>query len=1230
MLDSSSNAQQARPSMKRAMTAIAYVRAALMAFLALAALCSLPAWAENASNSNTSPRAAAHDGYGRMVFDWTGPVTYSADVINGELVLRFDRPVSGDFRNLLKPLSRYLRTVSVSSDRRTATFPLTRPIGVKAYTNSNGAVIVDLSDLGESVGSGDEAPVPTAATAAALPSTEGSGDGAPRPQPTGKTAAKGDKKAAAASEAPTPLVPAKPAPAPAAAPASDAPAAVEVRAADHGGFERVVFGWPKAVDYKLEKQPGKAILSFAKPSHMDLAEVKGQLPADMSVASADSKDGKTVVTLNVPADARLRHYASGGKVVLDVVRSGETRPGAANPTASLPLQSNEVAPPALQPLKPEAKPSLPTESLPPQKPEKEKEKAKPAEHAAPEHPAPEHPGSMAMTAPAAMTAAAPKPEHAPSPAPAPAAAEPPKVEPAAPPPKVEEAPHAAFPAIPTVERGLPSGPDDKIFSLSLSWDRPAAAAVFQRAGYLWVVFDRHQEVDTKLLQRLGGEAVSSVEQLHSKDGTVLRLVVQPGYNPSVRQDGLLWIVDLAHQPAIPRQPMKVEAPAVTSYGPGMVFTVPEATTMLSVQDPEVGDSMVVIPVMPLGAGVYPGRTSPDVDVLPTVQGIALVPHLEGIDIRPSRSGVTLSMTGGMRLSPSPKGENGKSKEGYFNVSAWKLSGPDSFSDESRVIQENLVELPANKKAKGHMEAARFMFSNGYAAEAIGYLKMAAQEEPSLLENGAYHALLGACNASMERWDLAKPELDNPLIQDDPEALFWRAAAHAGPADDMAPYAKAMAAGLKLVGDYPKPLQWPLVSLAARAALAAGDDATVQDALKMLDRLNPNPQQMGLLDYLHGAYGEMSGHFDKALYYYDKAINGDNREFRARANMASIELQLKMKRIKPKEAIDGMDRLRFAWRDESFEFNLLRRLAELQIAAGDYPNALRAARSLATNYPDNKDIGVVTKMMSDTFDRLYLQGGADAMPPISAIALYDEFRDLTPTGAKGDEMIRKLADRLASVDLLDRAAELLKHQVEYRLQGLDKARVGAQLALVDLLDHNGAGAVEALQSSAMDGLPAELQLQRKHLMARSLAEMDRVPDAIKSLDGDSSPEAGLLRAEIYWRKQDWPNAAAAFEGLVPRPERGATLDDASARLIINWATALTLANDDRGLASLRRAFGPSMTDTPYREGFSLLTSADREVSDLPALRAKIKEAQGFLNFMSNYRKRMQSSGLSAIN
>ncbi len=1149
-----------------------------------------------------------------MVFDWDGPVSYSADVVNGDLVVHFNRPVPGEVRSVLKPLSRYLRSVSISADRMTATFPLARPVTIKAFTNGTGSTVIDLMESSD--GTSSKAPQPVAA--APVPVQAAPVEAPPPAVPTPAPASEGPVSLVPTPAAPPTTAPSAPAAAPpaaskatAAAPSPNAPLpTLEVRAGEHGSYNRLVFDWPKAVDYKVDKQDGRATVTFGRPIRVDMVGLQSSLPQDISMVSAETGPKTTTVVLSVPPQSRLRHFASGNKVVVDVVRAPDAPAPANAPSPLAQTAKNEPPAPTVQPTTTEPPPSLPAESL--TAPAKPEAAAKPpAEPAKP----------PAGLPPASLTAAAP-----------PAA----EKGPVPPPP-------AAAPVAP-VTRGEEARPpeNDKIFSLSVPWEKPVAAAVFERAGYTWVVFDRKEDVDTRLLKRLGGEAVTFVQQMPHKDGTVLRLIIQPEYVPSMRRDGLMWVIDLSHRSALPPQVIQITAPAALSSGVGIALAVNDAGTPLQVADPEVGDTMTVVPVIPAGSGVFPGRDTPDVEILQTYQGVALAPHVDGIDVKSSRSGVTIGLPnkGGMRLSPSANlaaqaqaapTTAAAATTGFIDVPTWLRSGPEHYDEERKILEDGLQDLPPARRAPAHMAAARFYFANGFAPEALGYLRMAAVDEPTIEDTGPYRALRGAANALLSRWDLALPDLDSPLVQGDPETRFWAAIAHAASSENPGEMDKAISAGMGFLKPYPKRLKWQLAGIAAESALAAADDSTAQDAITLMGKLAATPMEQGQLAYLQGAYGELQGKFDKALYYYDLAEKGGNREYRARAALASIELRLKTKKLKPLEAVEKLDHLRFAWREGDFEFNLLRRLSELQAQAGDYPNALRSLRSLANNYPENKGTPAITALMSDLFTKLYLDGVADKMSAVSAIGLYDEFRDLTPSGPQGDEMIRRLADRLASVDLLERAADLLKHQVDYRLQGLDKARVGAQLAVLDLLDHKPQAAVDALAASSMDGLPPDLQLQRRHLMARALADVGRVQEGVLLLANDTSPEAGLLRAEIYWRAQDWANAATAFESLVERPSRGQPIDDASAKMVLSWATALTLANDERGLATLRRNFGPAMTQTPYNDGFNLLTSAlDKELPDMNAIKGKIKEAEGFQKFMTNYRNQLQKGGLSGIN
>ena len=88
------------------------------------------------------------------------------------------------------------------------------------------------------------------------------------------------------------------------------------------------------------------------------------------------------------------------------------------------------------------------------------------------------------------------------------------------------------------------------------------------------------------------------------------------------------------------------------------------------------------------------------------------------------------------------------------------------------------------------------------------------------------------------------------------------------------------------------------------------------------------------------------------------------------------------------------------------------------------------------------------------------------------------------------MIRKLADRLVAVDLLDQAAELLQYQVDKRLEGSARAQVAAKLAMVYLANRKPDLAITALRSTRIADLSGELRQQRLLLEARAQSDIGR--------------------------------------------------------------------------------------------------------------------------------------------
>ena len=181
-----------------------------------------------------------------------------------------------------------------------------------------------------------------------------------------------------------------------------------------------------------------------------------------------------------------------------------------------------------------------------------------------------------------------------------------------------------------------------------------------------------------------------------------------------------------------------------------------------------------------------------------------------------------------------------------------------------------------------------------------------------------------------------------------------------------------------------------------------------------------------------------------------------------------------------------------WRGDDTEAEGLQLLARLYTEDGRYRDAFRIMRVALAARPTSDLTRRIQDEAAASFDSLFLAGKGDALPAIDALALfYHDFRELTPIGRRGDEMIRRLADRLVSVDLLDQAAELLQHQVDRRLQGAARAHVATRLAVIYLMNHKADKALATLRGTRLAELPNDVRNQRLLLEGRALSDVGTI-------------------------------------------------------------------------------------------------------------------------------------------
>ena len=282
--------------------------------------------------------------------------------------------------------------------------------------------------------------------------------------------------------------------------------------------------------------------------------------------------------------------------------------------------------------------------------------------------------------------------------------------------------------------------------------------------------------------------------------------------------------------------------------------------------------------------------------------------------------------------------------------------------------------------------------------------------------------------------------------------------------------------------------------------------------------------------LAGRLYEGMGRNEDALTNYRAAAASRDRRAAAQGRLREIVLQFAMGDMPRKDVVHELETLTTVWRGDETEVEGLKLLAHLYTEDSRYRDAFHVMRTAMMAHPNSDLTRKIQDEAAVTFDSLFLAGKGDALPPVEALGLFYDFRELTPIGRRGDEMIRRLADRLVAVDLLDQAAELLQHQVDHRLQGAARAQVATRLAVIYLMNRKPDRALATLQATRTAELSNELRDERLLLEARALSDTGRHDLALELIANIQGREAIRLRSDILWAARRWRDAAEQIELL----------------------------------------------------------------------------------------------------
>jgi tetratricopeptide (TPR) repeat protein len=973
---------------------------------------------------------------------------------------------------------------------------------------------------------------------------------------------------------------------------------VRVRVGSQPTFTRYVFDLPELTPVGIERAKDNLVLNFDRELKIDLADALAALPPTLSTIESKAKDESIAVRFDFVGTADTRTFREDNSFVVDVFAANSEPPDSSKrgglAALTAPVEGSKGAAARL-----ESKGPAPAGGAQAKQPEKQSAPAEGQKNQPP--PRSEKPDrqmvEQRLTAPAEKMADA----SAASEKAAPPMADPPGSKQASDAASgmqgVQQRPEAAprNPAAPVVVGLRRQG---ETLHLTFPFASQTPAAVFRRADTLWLVFDAAPPIDISAM--IGtSKVIRTAAVTRSGNGQVVRLKLDRPKLTSLGADGATWTVTLGDVALEPTQALVLNRSPVN--GPRATVSIPfDAPQKLHrISDPEAGDAIFVVTALGPARGFLKTQNFIEFRALASIHGVAIQPLADDVTAEMSPDKIVVGRPPGLTLSNIENrrrvtGQIGAELTRYrpfvFDAQLWGFDRQAEFQPRQTQLIRAAAAAPESKRAAARLDLVRFYLAQGMYPEAKSVLDVVLADGAGDSEEPAARVLRAVANTLLNRATEAIKDLSSPVVKDQHDAPLWRALAYArarkwGEAHDGFSTIETSATTL------PIELQRVIFQEAVHSAVEVRDFEEASNKLHDFEMLGVPHELEPRLEVLRARVAEGLGRVSDALILYRNAADSWDRPAASEARLRETLLRSSIGEIKRPEAISALESLTTAWRGDDTEIESLQLLARLYTEEGRYRDAFHVMRTAFAAHPHAELTQRIQDEAANTFDSLFLAGKGDALPAIEALSLFYDFRELTPVGRRGDEMIRRLAERLVSVDLLDQAAALLRHQVENRLHGAARAQIAIRLAVVYLMNRKPDRAIQILRSTQTADLPNELRNQRLLLESRALSDTGRNDLAYEVIANIQGKEADRLRADIMWASRRWREAGEQIERNYGERWRDFTpLSDTERADILRAAIAYALADDTLGLDRFRQKYAAKMAEGPDRRAFEIVTAS----------------------------------------
>jgi len=745
------------------------------------------------------------------------------------------------------------------------------------------------------------------------------------------------------------------------------------------------------------------------------------------------------------------------------------------------------------------------------------------------------------------------------------------------------------------------------------FEQETPAAAFRRGDVVWMIFDTPAAIGEPD-ESDDFAALASAFSVSPSGGTeIVRMTLATDRLATLGSEGRSWVLSLGDVVLTPSELIELERRQTEQGLFEIEADLERPSKVHEVRDPEVGDILEVVTAYPPARGVVRDLSYVDFSALRSVHGLVVKPLHDGVSVRIEEKSAIVSAERGLIVSSS-QGQVGTTeqvaaveRDGFMNLTSLQEQSPLRFIERQETYMSRAASAERRELDAIHLEMARFFLANDMSYESLGVLDLLRSDLTVQELSDDLELTRAAALTLTKRPQEALRTLNSPQIAEMADAQMWRVMAHTDAGNYAAARADALASEA-IYTDYPDWVRQDFLFAAVTAALETGDTETASRFLGQITTSGLDLEGLSRFELLSARIDEAAGRFDEALDTLGQVISIDVRPTRVEAIYRTMKILERMGRLDPARAAETLATEVMIWRGDELEADMLQLLAEQYFLTASYREAFETVQMASVAHPDDPSTERMLNQARTEFADLYLNGLADSLEPIDALTLYYDFRNLTPSGARGDEMIRNLARRLVKVDLLEQAGELLRYQIDNRLEGAARAQIAADLAIVHLANRDPEKSLQALRDTRISGLPPALDRQRRILEARALIDAGRDELALDILSSMDGRDADLLRVDAHWRGKRYREAAETIEQLYSSRGNNTQFSQSARLNLVKAAVGYVLDDDKIGLTRLRSKFADQLDDYPEWSMFDFVTG-DVKVTSVE-FRQIAKEVAGF--------------------